>query len=550
MNNKKIFAILIVIVIAGLVFIYAKQGMFTKENNETDYGVEESDTVEGTQGYGVSASHPLAAKAGMEVLENGGNAADAAVAVSYVLGVVEPFGSGIGGGGEMLVYPQDDESPTVYQYRETAPLSEAEPETFAIPGMVKGMEAINEDHGTMEMEELIQPAIDIAEEGFQADKHLVNRLKKGSYRMDPPNMPNFFPEGGVLEINDVLKQPELAESLKTIQQEGADGFYVGDIAEQILEHEPEITPEDLSSYAVETTEPVHGKFAGYDVYSAPPPLAGVTLIQSLQMADMLDFESVEDEPENYIHLLSEITKKTYADRIDQVGDPKFTEGETPLDEVLSQDYAKEMADTISLDEISESGEINDSISDEEDHDNTTHFVIIDEEGTMISATHTLGNFFGSGDFVGGFFMNNQMENFSQSASSLNNIEPGKTPRSFTSPTILTNGEKTIGIGSPGGKRIPMVMTQVLIKHLIYGEPLDEAVKDGRIYVEDNNIFTEYELDTETQSRLRAMGYEIIQKDDVDYYGGIQSLVIDNEEEQIYGVADERRGGIPIIDRND
>src|SRR5690625_1325450 len=168
---------------------------------------------------------------------------------------------------------------------------------------------------------------------------------------------------------------------------------------------------------------------------------------------------------------------------------------------------------------------------------------------MVSATHTLGNFFGSGDNVGGFFLNNQMENFSQSNNSLNSIEPGKTPRSFTSPAILSNGEKTIGIGSPGGKRIPMVMTQVLVKHLLFDEPLDEAIKDKRFYIEKNDIFTETELDKDVQSGLRSRGYEIYQKNDVDFYGGIQALVIDEEADEIYGGADSRRNGIWQVAKN-
>lgn len=138
MGNKKLMIILGVIVVAGLVFVYAQQGMFESDTTTTDYGVEQSETINSSEGYGVSASHPLAVEAGNKVLEEGGNAADAAVVVSYVLGVVEPYGSGIGGGGEMLVYPHDAEEPTVYEYRETAPESGVEPETFAIPGLVRG----------------------------------------------------------------------------------------------------------------------------------------------------------------------------------------------------------------------------------------------------------------------------------------------------------------------------------------------------------------------------------------------------------------------------
>ncbi|MFD1068028.1 gamma-glutamyltransferase family protein [Oceanobacillus locisalsi] len=552
MGNKKLMIILGVVVVAGLVFVYAQQGMFESDTTTTDYGVEESDTTDTAEGYGVSASHPLAVEAGMNVLEAGGNAADAAVVVSYVLGVVEPYGSGIGGGGEMLVYPDNADEPTVYEYRETAPESGAEPETFAVPGLVDGMEQLNQDLGSMDMAELIQPAIDYAEDGFEADNHLVDRLGRGSYRMDTAGLEEFFPsdsENGILEVNDTLRQPELADTLRLIQEDGAEAFYNGPIADQILEHETSLEPEDLSSFTTRTQEAAHGEFAGYDVFSAPPPLAGVTLIQSLQMAEQLNIQSTENNQRDYMHLIGEISKRSYDDRIDSVGDPMF-EDAIPSDELTSAEYTQQMADTISLDELSEDYEVNDSISDEEDHDNTTHFVITDQDGTMVSATHTLGNFFGSGDNVAGFFMNNQMENFSQRDESLNSIEPGKTPRSFTSPTILSNGDRTIGIGSPGGKRIPMVMTQVLVKYLLFDEPFGEAIEDDRFYIEDNDIFTETELDTEIQAELRARGYEIYQQTDHDFYGGIQSLVVDNESNSIFGAADDRRNGIWQAESND
>lgn len=542
MENKRFITILSIITLVGLVVVYGVQGLFDKEETSTDYGIEESETVETSEGYGVSASHPLAVKAGMEVLEQGGNAVDAAVVVSYVLGVVEPYGSGVGGGGEMLILGDDDDEPTVYQYRETAPLSGAEPETFAIPGLVKGMEEINKDLGTMEMKDLIQPAIDFAVEGIPADKHLVNRLGKGSYRMDVAGLPEFFPNGELIEINDDLKQPELAKTLTAIQQDGSEAFYSGEIADAILEHEEELEADDLKGVQIKKTTAAHGEFAGYDVYAAPPPLAGVTLIQSLQMAEQLNIESVQESQRDYIHLIGEISKRSYDNRVKEVGDDEFVDVKA-TDSLTAKDYTKEMADTISLDRLSDEYEVNDSISDEEDHDNTTHFVIIDQDGTMVSATHTLGNFFGSGDNVAGFFMNNNMENYSQSDDSLNNIEPGKTSRSFTSPAILTNGDKIIGIGSPGGKRIPMVMTQVLTKYLLFGEPLEDAIRDKRIYIEKNDIFTEEELETDIQAELRARGYEIYEKTDIDFYGGIQTLVIDKEENKIYGGADKRRNGI-------
>lgn len=543
MDNKRLITILSLVVIVGLLFIYTKQGMFEKEEPQvTDYGVEESGIIQTAKGYGVTASHPLAVHAGMDILENGGNAADAAVAVAYALGVVEPYGSGIGGGGEMLVLKKNSEQPIVYSYREVAPYSGARPDTFAVPGLVKGMETLNQDLGSMDMADLLAPAIEYAEDGFKADKHLVNRLVKGSYRMDVEGLPEFFPDGQIIEVNDHLRQPKLANTLRSIQEAGSAAFYAGPIAEQILEHEETLVPEDLLDYELYTTEPAHGTFAGYDVFAAPPPLAGITLIQSLQMAEAVNIESTANNQTDYMHLIGEISKRSYDDRIKKIGDPHFTETQ-PNDQLTSSDYTNELANTISLDQLSEDYQVNDSISDEEDYDNTTHFTIIDQEGTMISATHTLGNFFGSGDNVAGFFMNNQMENFSTSDQSLNSIEPGKNPRSFTSPTILTNGKQTIGIGSPGGKRIPMVMTEVLIRYLLFDEPLEAAVETKRFYIEDNDIFTETNLETTVQSSLRARGYEIYHINDVDYYGGIQALVIDEEADEVYGAADSRRNGI-------
>jgi gamma-glutamyltranspeptidase/glutathione hydrolase len=366
--------------------------------------------------------------------------------------------------------------------------------------------------------------------------------------MDVPSLPNFFPDGHILEINDTLKQPDLAETLRAIQEGGSDAFYSGKIADQILEYEDTLVKSDLASYQANTTDAAHGEFAGYDVYAAPPPLAGVTLIQSLQMAEQLNIASIKDNQRDYIHLIGEISKRSYDDRIKHVGDTNFVKTK-PTDELTSPEYTKKMAKTIDIDKLSDDYKVNDSISDEEDHDNTTHFVIIDQDGTMVSATHTLGNFFGSGDNVGGFFMNNQMENFSTSDKALNSIEPGKTPRSFTSPTIMTNGEKTIGIGSPGGKRIPMVMTEVLVRHLLFDETLDEAIKNKRFYIEENNIFTEEDLDKKVQSGLRARGYEIFKEPDPEFYGGIQALVIDGKAKKIYGAADERRNGISQVKGN-
>src|SRR5699024_9386076 len=225
MKNKVFISILTVIAVVGLAFVYYKQGMFETETaEEAEYDGEESEATETNEGYGVRASHPLAVQSRTEVRENAGTAADAAVAGSYAPSLAEHSGSGIGGGGEMLILPADEEEPTAYEYREIAPPSGAEPDTFAIPGFVKGMETINDDLGSQDMEELMQPAIDYAEDGFEADKNLVSRLKKASYRMVTDDLPAFFSNGEVIEPKEEVVQPELAESLTAIQKEGSEAF--------------------------------------------------------------------------------------------------------------------------------------------------------------------------------------------------------------------------------------------------------------------------------------------------------------------------------------
>lgn len=545
MKNKVFISILTVIAVVGLAFVYYKQGMFETETVEdAEYDVEESEALETNEGYGVSASHPLAVKTGMEVLENGGNAADAAVAVSYALSVVEPYGSGMGGGGEMLILPADEEEPTAYQYREIAPPSGAEPDTFAVPGFVKGMETINDDLGTKDMDELMQPAIDYAEDGFEADKNLVSRLKKASYRMVTDDLPAFFSNGEVIEPKEEVVQSELADSLKAVQQEGSKAFYDGELTEDILDYEDSLESDDLSNYEMDIKEAAHGEVNGYDIYGAPPPLSGITFIQSLKMAEnLIDFDpSKEENKAEYIHLLGEITKQTYGDRLTSIGDEKFVDVE-PMNKLTSDAYVEELIDSVSKDSPSEGFEINDSISDDEDYNNTTHFVVVDKDGTMVSTTNTLGNFFGSGNSVGGFFMNNNMENYSKTDDITNSPEPGKTSRSFTSPAIIKNDDKTIGIGSPGGKRIPIIMTDVLYKYLIQDDDLEDAIEADRVFVEDEKVLTEMDLDEDTKEELESYGYEVYTNDtDAEFYGGIQTLIVDETSQSIYGGADQRRDG--------
>ncbi|MGP0687307.1 gamma-glutamyltransferase [Priestia aryabhattai] len=492
-------------------------------------------------GYGVSSSNPIAVEVGMDVLEEGGNAVDAAVAVSYALGVVEPYGSGIGGGGGMLILPGDQsDKPTFFDYRETSPTSsEDSEEGIGVPGFVKGMETVHEKYGSKKMDELIEPAIKLADDGFPVGQQLAERLKGAQYRLSEDEIPNFFPGNQPIEEGEKLEQPELGETLELIKEKGSDVFYNGELAEEIADEVPGIQKSDLEEYSVEEREPVQGEFAGYDVISAPPPFSGITLIQSLQMAEMLNVQKAEEDTALFTHLTSEITNRANSDRVKHIGDPAFAEIDEK--ELTDKEYSRELAQDISLNELSEKYQLKGKELEEE-HISTTHFVVTDKDGTVVSVTNTLSNFFGSGENVDGFFLNNNLNNFNNIKNSLNYYEPGKRSRTFTAPTILRKDNEVIGIGTPGGSRIPMMLTEVLVRHLLFKESLQDAIDAPRFSIENNHLYTEFQYPTSVREELEGMGYDVEEKSSSIYYGGVQAIVIDQKDNVIYGGADPRRQG--------
>lgn len=492
-------------------------------------------------GYGVSSSNPIAVEVGMDVLEEGGNAVDAAVAVSYALGVVEPYGSGIGGGGGMLILPGDQsDKPAFFDYRETSPTSsEDSEEGIGVPGFVKGMETVHEKYGSKKMDELIEPAIKLANDGFPVGQQLAERLKGAQYRLSEDEIPNFFPGNQPIEEGEKLEQPELGETLELIKEKGSDVFYNGELAEEIADEVPGIQKSDLEEYSVEEREPVQGEFAGYDVISAPPPFSGITLIQSLQMAEMLNVQKAEEDTALFTHLTSEITNRANSDRVKHIGDPAFSEIDEK--ELTDKEYSRELAQDVSLNRLSEKYQLKGKDLEEE-HISTTHFVVTDKDGTVVSVTNTLSNFFGSGENVEGFFLNNNLNNFNNIKNSLNYYEPGKRSRTFTAPTILRKDNEVIGIGTPGGSRIPMMLTEVLVRHLLFKESLQDAIDAPRFSIENNHLYTEFQYPTSIREELEGMGYDVEEKSSSIYYGGVQAIVIDQKDNVIYGGADPRRQG--------
>ncbi|TMW72201.1 gamma-glutamyltransferase [Alteribacter natronophilus] len=567
---------------------------------------EEDEVADLEGGYGISGAHPLAVQAGMDILEAGGNAADAFITTSFMLNVVEPYGSGIGGGGSLLYYdPALGAAPQYLDYRETAPLyagtREQYASNFGVPGFLIGMSTMFDSYasGNFSFSELIQPAVDVAEAGFEIDRYLAGRLHHAQYRMNPAEIPHFYDNAETIQSGDMLVQEELAETLRTIQETGARAYFLEQLAPAMEARYPGLTVADFQQYQLKQTEPATGTFQGFSVYSAPAPLAGPTLITMLQAAEYLELEGEKeqfDDPElwylTYTELLSRLQVEAYNDRLQFIADPDFNRGDgwtnpflDNLNRLTTDEYAQELAagvrDAVPAGEAEEAmgrldirGEkrmlrpgtaspglrllADDAPAVMNDHNNTSHFVIVDADGRMISGTHTLSNFFGSGQYHAGFFLNDQLSNFNQSPESINRYEPGKRPRSFMAPTILVSEEQgVLGIGSPGGARIPNMIAQTLIHKDIFSYGLKAAINQPRFHFDDRinrtgeiGIFVDDRFPIDWQADLEG---EINDREDVDgwivredgsdmFFGGIQAMFIDRENGLVYGGSDPRRGG--------
>jgi gamma-glutamyltranspeptidase/glutathione hydrolase len=479
----------------------------------------------------VSAGNPYAVKIGMKVMENGGNAVDAAIAVSYALGVVQPYGSGIGGGGVMLVYPSDERKPVVYDYLGTAPSDGSMPAGYVgIPGFVMAMDTIGNEFGTMPLSDLIEPSVLLADKGFSIDSALNTIIFRSKDKLKA-SQPNIFYDSGIQPGTGMnLTQPELAATLKLIQDEGPTVFYKGKIARQILSSTKGLSASDLAGYKIIKREPVIGKYKDWDIVSAPPPFAGVTLIQILEMADKLNLGNYKSDSKS-LYELYRIINTAYKDRIKHIADPDFVE----ID-------AQEMVSPAHIDKLIEEtkGSLSYIPSESED---TTHFVIIDKEGMMVSCSNSLSSWFGSGKSVAGFFLNNQLSNFNQNTYSVNQWEAGKRPRTFMSPTIVAlDGNPILGIGTPGGNRISTVLSQIIISILGYGEDPQQAINAERFYLRSNILYYEGSMSKTTTADLNANGIRTVSDNVSINYGAVNCLYFESISGEIKGGADKRRGG--------
>ena len=521
----------------------------------------------------VVSQNQIATEVGYQILEQGGNAVDAATAIGFALAVTLPRAGNLGGGGFMLIYDSSTKKVSTIDYRSAAP-KKAKSEMFlnknggvirygyivtAVPGTVAGLIKAHEEHGNLSLQEVIEPSIDIASKGFRVTYDLFQALNFGKVSLleDTTSKTKFYDsDQNTLPTDSLLIQPDLAKTLRLISTKGKDGFYKGKTAELISQASKTngglITQKDLASYEAKERTAIRTSYRGYQVVTMPPTASGgLVLLQTLNILENFNLREQGHNSANAIHLLSESMKRGYADRTRYHGDPDYFP--VPIDQLINKDYSKERALSIDLNSVTPSSEIfPGKIIVVDESPDTTHFSVIDSEGNAVSNTYTLGSSFGSGVTVpgGGFLLNNQMRNFSHSygkserislsTSPANRLQPGKRMISTQTPTIVFDpqGNLFMILGSPGGGRIPNIVAQVISNVIDHDMGYAEAVMAPRI---NQRLGGKLELETgfsrDTIQLLTLKGHKPTSAPSM---GSVQAIFIDKPF--IYGVADTRRPG--------
>jgi gamma-glutamyltranspeptidase/glutathione hydrolase len=552
--------------------------------------------VSGKNGMVVSTSS-YASKVGVDILKKGGNAIDAAVAVGFALAVTYPSAGNIGGGGFMVIHLADGKNTTI-DFREKAPLSAYEdmyvneageflPElslegttSASVPGSVAGLIYTLEKYGTLPLAEVIQPAIELAKNGWNLEARDARRFKRNlkEFEKYPSSLKVFSKDGEPYREGDLFTQPDLARTLEGINENGRDGFYKGKVAELLVEQVSSlggyITLEDLEKYRPLEREPTTGSYRGYKVVSMPPPSSGgIALVELLNILENYPAHiGTKDSwgSSIYFHHLVEAMKYVYADRTYHLGDEDFYP--VPIEKLISKAYAKTIFDKIEDAKMKAvpSGEIK-SIDVSLPHENTetAHYSVYDSFGNAVSTSTTINSAFGSKIVVegAGFLLNNQMDDFSGKpgtqnqygllGTEANSIQPEKRMLSSMTPTILLkNGVPYIIIGSPGGSTIITAVLQVILNCIDFDMNIAEAIEKPRIHhqwLPDSIYFEQQALTEDVKDELAAMGYAFVD-DDAEHrrLGITEGIMItegitktDSVKKIIYGASDPRGGGLAV-----
>jgi gamma-glutamyltranspeptidase / glutathione hydrolase len=528
---------------------------------------EKGRAVTGEHGMVVCVS-PEAADVGVTVLKRGGTAVDAAVAVSFAMAVTYPAAGNIGGGGFMLVAPPGAE-PTVFDYREMAP-SAVTRDTFVkttdwhnhkavgVPGTLRGLELAHKRFGKLSWKELVQPAVNLAQDGFVLDEPMVKSLNLAVRR--PGGSEEFrrlFGKDGKPDwkVGDRLVQTDLAKTLRHIAEDGADGFYGGESAELLIKEirsgDGYIKRGDLDSYRAKERKPIHGTYRGYDVYGPPPPSSGgIGLVEMLNILEGFDLRKMGAGSAEARHTMAEAMRRAYADRARYLGDADFV----PVPEFLvSRQHARKLARTIDPDKATPSESVAEDIPLAKEGDSTTHFSVIDGNRMAVSNTYTLEDSYGSRVVVrgAGYILNNEMGDFNSRpgvttragriGTDPNLVAPAKRMLSSMSPTVVCKDGKAMLItGSPGGRTIINTVLCVVANVIDFEMDVQAAVDAPRQHHQWFPDVLQFEAGDEgLRKKLEALGHKLrVQAKQ----GDAHSIWIDPRTDLYHGAADKRING--------
>ncbi len=536
--------------------------------------------VRATGGMVVSDSE-VASRIGRDVLADGGNAVDAAVATAFALAVTWPEAGNIGGGGFMMIHPGDGRAPVCVDYRETAPLAATENmfatdinrhkcKAVGVPGTVRGLALAHQQFGKLEWKRLVMPAAELAERGFTVNEwlaHSTNDLLDDDSVQEKKRFAELrrvygHPDGRAWQVGDTMVLPDLGKTLRLIAEEGADAFYQGPIANQIVAQMQQgngiITKDDLAAYQAKSREPIRGTYRDYELLGPPPPSSGgVCVIEAMNILEPFKLREQPRYSSRNMHLIAEAMRRVFCDRARYLADPDFADIPPQL---TTKAYAAELASNIDLDHATRSDTLAPEITLAPESPETTHFSVVDRDGMAVANTYTLEASWGSRIVVtgAGFVLNNEMGDFNwergvttrscQIGTVPNLIEPGKRMLSSQSPFIVArDGKAFLVTGSPGGRTIINTVLGNLLNVLEFEMPLADAIDAPRMHHQwfPDELRFEGSKSTEHAAaieQLRALGHTVLHRA---RQGSAHSIQVDPASGQLIGVADWRRGGAAL-----
>jgi len=534
----------------------------------------------------VVSVHHLASDAGLEVLREGGNAVDAAVATGFALAVVHPAAGNLGGGGFMLIRTHDGND-VFLDYREKAPLAATEtmyqdahgnvlPEeslegsvigykSIGTPGSVAGMVHAEKKYGKLGLQRVMAQAIKLAADGFVLSAEEAEELTDPDLAKFPDSKRIFQRDGNLYKEGEIFKQPELARTLQRIATD-PDSFYHGALAHELVDELHKggalLTLKDMAQYTVEERTPITGKFHNYTVISAPPPSSGgIVLLTALNILEGFDLAKLGDRSVQSLHLITEAYRRAYMDRADYLGDPDYNP--IPVAQLTSKKYADAWRGSIDLNAATASSSLTrpagflppaPTTPGQRRHESnqTTHYSVVDSEGNAVSVTTTLNDTFGSHVTVGslGFLLNDEMDDFAAKEGvpniygliqgPANAIAPGKRPLSSMTPTIvLEDGKLRYVLGSPGGARIITTVANIFLSASEGGLNIQQAVDAPRFHhqYQPDKLFMEHGFSAETIAGLQARGYNVAVSEH--HWSNGECIAIDPKTGELEGGQDHR-----------